>query len=122
MKTAQRRSYSILPRVSSGLPINDSSTSTTMSLRSRSLQFQNFDVTFPDERVVQVTLKRPQKLNSIDLATSREIAEIWEHFDRDESLWVGIITGTGRAFCTGADLHGGLSHCPFPPVLPLDES
>lgn len=121
VKTAQRRSYSILLRVSSGLPINDSSTSTTMSLRSRSLQFQNFDVTFPDERVVQVTLKRPQKLNSIDLATSREIAEIWEHFDRDESLWVGIITGTGRAFCTGADLHGGLSHCPFPPVLPLDE-
>ena len=79
-----------------------------MSLRSRALQFQNFNVTFPDERVVQVTLNRPKKLNSIDLATSREIAEIWEHFDRDESLWVGIITGVGRAFCTGADLHGRL--------------
>lgn len=77
-----------------------------MSLRSRSLQFRNFDVTFPDERVVQVTLNRPEKLNCIDTATSREIAEIWEHFDRDESLWVGVITGVGRAFCTGADLHG----------------
>ncbi|KAK7747220.1 putative secondary metabolism biosynthetic enzyme [Cytospora paraplurivora] len=76
-----------------------------MSLRTRSLQFRNFHVTFPDERVVQVTLNRPEKLNCIDTATSREIAEIWEHFDQDESLWVGVITGVGRAFCTGADLH-----------------
>ncbi|ROV92080.1 hypothetical protein VSDG_07570 [Cytospora chrysosperma] len=76
-----------------------------MSLRSRSLHFRNFNVTFPGERIVQVTLNRPDKLNCIDKATSREIAEIWEHFDKDESLWVAIITGTGRAFCTGADLH-----------------
>jgi enoyl-CoA hydratase/carnithine racemase len=77
-----------------------------MSLRSRPSQYQHFNVTFPHERVVQVTLNRPDKLNSITKATSREIQEIWELFDQDESLWVGIITGSGRAFCTGADLHG----------------
>ncbi|KUI61860.1 Carnitinyl-CoA dehydratase [Cytospora mali] len=76
-----------------------------MSLRSRSLHFRNFNVTFPDKRIVQVTLNRPEKLNCVDKATSQEIAEIWEQFDQDESLWVGIITGAGRAFCTGADLH-----------------
>ncbi|PYH91753.1 ClpP/crotonase [Aspergillus ellipticus CBS 707.79] len=75
-----------------------------MSLRSRSLDFQYFQVTFPHERVVQVTLNRPEKLNCISLPTSREIQQIWELFDQDESLWVGIITGAGRAFCTGADL------------------
>lgn len=78
-----------------------------MSLRSMpQQQHQHFKVTFPHERVVQVTLNRPEKLNSITQATSREIQKIWELFDQDESLWVGIITGSGRAFCTGADLHG----------------
>lgn len=77
-----------------------------MSLRSHPIQHPNFHVSFPHERVVQVTLNRPKKLNSLDLGTSREIQKVWELFDQDESLWVGIITGTGRAFCTGADLQG----------------
>lgn len=78
-----------------------------MSLRSRSpLRFRHFFVTFPHERVVQVTLNRPDKLNCIDKTTSGEIQKIWESLDEDEGLWVGIITGVGRAFCTGADLHG----------------
>lgn len=54
-------------------------------------------------------MNRPDKLNCVDQTTSKEIAEIWELFDRDESLIVGIITGNGRAFCTGADLGGMLS-------------
>lgn len=56
--------------------------------------------------MVLVTLNRPGKLNCIDITTSKEIAKIWEQFDKDEDLWVGIITGNGRAFCTGADLAG----------------
>lgn len=79
-----------------------------MSLRSRSLNYRHFNVSFPDEKIVQVTLNRPDKLNCVDKTTSSEIAEIWEQFDQDESLWVGIITGVGRAFCTGADLQGML--------------
>lgn len=77
-----------------------------MSLRSNPSQYAHFNVSFPHEKVVQVTLNRPEKLNSINKETSREIAKIWELFDEDESLWVGIITGNGRAFCTGADLGG----------------
>lgn len=83
-----------------------SSESLAMSLRSRNLQFQNLDVSFPSEHIVQVTLNRPEKLNCIDKATSQQIQSIWEQFDQDENLCVGIITGSGRAFCTGADLQG----------------
>lgn len=88
------------------------------SLRSQAPRFRHFSVTFPGEHIVQVTLTRQDKLNCVDKATSREIAGIWEQFDQDESLWVGIITGAGRAFCTGADLigesarrRGGLCQC-----------
>ncbi len=77
-----------------------------MSLRSGPLAFQHFQVSFPGDRIVQVSLNRPEKLNCINKATSREIAEIWERFDQDETIWVAIITGVGRAFCTGADLIG----------------
>jgi 1,4-dihydroxy-2-naphthoyl-CoA synthase len=77
-----------------------------MSLRTRGGSYKNFTVTFPRPKVVQVTLDRPEKLNCIDNPTSKEIAKIWEQFDEDETLWVGIITGNGRAFCTGADLAG----------------
>ncbi|KAF2424851.1 ClpP/crotonase [Tothia fuscella] len=75
-----------------------------MSLRLRSFENRHFNVSFPAKRIIQVTINRPQKLNCIDLPTSREIAKVWKLFDADESLWVGIITGSGRAFCTGADL------------------
>ncbi|KAM7189128.1 hypothetical protein V8F33_010249 [Rhypophila sp. PSN 637] len=75
------------------------------SLRSQPLNFRNFTVTFPGEHIVLVTLTNTRKLNCIDKATSKEIAAIWDQLDQDETLWVGIITGTGRAFCTGADLH-----------------
>ena len=84
-----------------------------MSLRSGPLQFRHFHISFPGEMIVQVTLNRLDKLNCIDKATSQEISEIWELFDQDESLWVGIITGKGRAFCTGADLEGKFTHPPF---------
>lgn len=93
----------------------------TIFTMSRSPQhFQNFDVTFPHERVVQVTLTRTGKLNCIDLATSRHIVEIWQRLDEDENLWVGIITGVGRAFCTGADLTGTHDYLSLHPSFDRD--
>ncbi|KAL2076118.1 hypothetical protein VTL71DRAFT_1061 [Oculimacula yallundae] len=80
------------------------SPSTSSSLRTQPLKYPHFYISFPHPRIVQVTLNRPEKLNCVDLTTSKQIARVWELFDEDESLWVGIITGTGRAFCTGADL------------------
>lgn len=74
--------------------------------KSKPLQYENFIVSFPHEKIMQITLNRPKKLNSINKSMSRDIQAVWDLFDQDENLWVGIITGTGRAFCTGADLQG----------------
>ncbi|TQV92857.1 Crotonase-like protein [Cordyceps javanica] len=66
--------------------------------------YDHFYIDFPAEHILQVTINRPEKLNCIDKSTSRQMQDVWELFDNDDSLWVGIITGLGRAFCTGADL------------------
>lgn len=76
------------------------------SLRKTRRVFPHFQISFPAEGVLLVTLDRPDKLNCIDRPTSLEMEQVWGLFDSDNSLQVGIITGNGRAFCTGADLHG----------------
>lgn len=33
-----------------------------------------------------------------------ELARVWDYFDSNDALWVGVLTGNGRAFCAGNDL------------------
>ncbi|WP_285743096.1 enoyl-CoA-hydratase DpgD [Lentzea sp. NBRC 105346] len=54
--------------------------------------------------VAYVTLNRPDVLNAMNLATHEELAVIWDDFESDDDLWVGVLTGEGRAFCVGQDL------------------
>tara|TARA_B100000676_G_scaffold64835_1_gene64443 strand:+ start:675 stop:1466 length:792 start_codon:yes stop_codon:yes gene_type:complete len=54
--------------------------------------------------VLEVTLNRP-KANAIDVATSRELGEVFAGFREDPELRVAIITGAGeKFFCPGWDL------------------
>ena len=54
--------------------------------------------------VLEVTLNRP-KANAIDVATSRELGEVFVGFRDDPELRVAIITGAGeKFFCPGWDL------------------
>ena len=54
--------------------------------------------------VFQVTLNRP-KANAIDVATSRELGDVFAGFRDDPELRVAIITGGGdKFFCPGWDL------------------
>src|SRR5215210_8341133 len=57
------------------------------------------------DRVLWVTLNRPESLNAINLEMHAELAETWAMFREDTSLRVAVIQGAGdRAFCAGADL------------------
>ncbi|HCX88697.1 MAG TPA: crotonobetainyl-CoA hydratase [Gammaproteobacteria bacterium] len=54
--------------------------------------------------VLQVTLDRP-KANAIDVATSRQLGDVFAGFRDDPELRVAIITGGGeKFFCPGWDL------------------
>jgi enoyl-CoA hydratase/carnithine racemase len=51
-----------------------------------------------------IRLNRPEVLNAFDFPTLREIARACEDASWDDEIRVVVLTGTGRAFCVGADL------------------
>ena len=63
--------------------------------------------------VARVTLDRPDRLNAVDSAADAALNEIWDTLTRDPGVRCVVLTGTGRAFCAGADLKedgpGGLA-------------
>ncbi|MBI2887105.1 MAG: enoyl-CoA hydratase/isomerase family protein [Chloroflexi bacterium] len=55
-------------------------------------------------RIATITLNRPERLNAANLQLIRDLVEAKRQFEADPELWVAILTGAGRAFCSGADL------------------
>jgi enoyl-CoA hydratase/carnithine racemase len=51
-----------------------------------------------------IRLNRPDVLNAFDFRMLREIARACEDASWDDDIRVVVVTGTGRAFCVGADL------------------
>ena len=56
------------------------------------------------DRIAFVTINRPEAKNAIDPETHELLWRTWEDFRDDEAVDVAILTGTGDAFCAGADL------------------
>lgn len=57
-----------------------------------------------DDHVTTITINRPDRLNALDPPTGDALANAFLEFEEDPDQWVAILTGTGRAFCTGNDL------------------
>jgi 2-(1,2-epoxy-1,2-dihydrophenyl)acetyl-CoA isomerase len=54
--------------------------------------------------VATITLNRPDAMNSLDAATKVLLLETVRHVAEDPAARCVVLTGTGRAFCTGQDL------------------
>ncbi|RIK04677.1 MAG: enoyl-CoA hydratase, partial [Acidobacteria bacterium] len=63
------------------------------------------DVTV-DDGILRITLDRPARMNAVTAATLEAVADAFEKHAGDDAVRVAVLTGTGRAFCTGADLAG----------------
>jgi len=53
--------------------------------------------------VATVTLNRPAVLNALDQAMVAEFADRVEAAEKDADVWVVVVRGAGRAFCSGMD-------------------
>ena len=54
--------------------------------------------------VLVICLQRPQARNALDLATAQAVHAAMDLLDDDDTLFAGVITGSGGNFCAGADL------------------
>jgi enoyl-CoA hydratase len=57
-----------------------------------------------DGRIARITLNRPERLNAINLAMPQEIEAAVAAANADPAIHVIVLSGAGRAFCSGYDL------------------
>lgn len=71
-----------------------------MSIRSSVVGYQVDDTT----SVATITLNRPEKLNALTFAVYTELRDMFMALDTEPSVRAIVITGAGRAFCSGGDV------------------
>ncbi len=82
-----------------------------------------------DGRVATITLNRPDALNAIDEHLPTELSQAVDMANRDKNVHVIVLTGAGRAFCSGYDLkhyaqtpgaNEGQQEMPWDPMVDFD--
>ena len=65
-------------------------------------------ILFKEENSIAfITLNRPEKLNAFTQTMLYEMVDALDHIDKSDSIRAVILSGSGRAFCAGADLSAG---------------
>ncbi len=59
------------------------------------------------DHVATLTLDRPDKMNVYSVRMMEEMIDAFDRADADDDVRAIIVTGSGRAFCAGADLEMG---------------
>jgi enoyl-CoA hydratase len=62
---------------------------------------------FRDGAILRLMLDRPDKLNAVDTPLLGELSSRLHDAAGDDSVRAVVLTGAGRAFCSGGDLTGG---------------
>jgi 2-(1,2-epoxy-1,2-dihydrophenyl)acetyl-CoA isomerase len=65
--------------------------------------------------VARISVERPQTMNALRESTFRELSTALSELSADESVRALVLTGSGRAFCSGADLSDPMMGGHLPP-------
>jgi enoyl-CoA hydratase/carnithine racemase len=57
-----------------------------------------------EDRIATITFDRPDQLNAISPLMARELRQAYAFAEADPDVWTIVVTGSGRAFCSGADV------------------
>jgi enoyl-CoA hydratase/carnithine racemase len=60
-----------------------------------------------EDGILTITLQRPEQLNAFSALMVQELMDAFDRSDGDDAVKCVIVTGSGRAFCAGADLARG---------------
>ena len=60
-----------------------------------------------DDGVLHITIDRPSRMNAVRIETLEAMADAFEMYAADPEVRVAILSGSGRAFSSGADLVSG---------------
>jgi enoyl-CoA hydratase len=74
-----------------------------MLMTDRYQAYQSLRFAYPAERVLEITMDRPGRLNAADATLHRELAEVWRTVDADPDINAVILKGAGRGFSAGGD-------------------
>lgn len=67
-------------------------------------QWEHFDLQV-DEGVATLTFARPDRLNALTFDVYADLRDLLTELPHREDIKVLVITGTGRGFCSGGDVH-----------------
>lgn len=64
---------------------------------------QTFEIDYPADRVLRLTMNKPERLNALDQTGHNHMTYVWNAIDKDPDISSVILTAKGRAFSAGGD-------------------
>jgi len=66
---------------------------------------KTFNYNLSETGVATITLSRPDRLNALTFEVYRELTDAFAQLRNEPDVRVVVITGSGRGFCSGGDVH-----------------
>ena len=69
------------------------------------MKYEKVIVETGENHVAEITLNRPENLNTFNSKMARELAEALFELDADQNVRVVLLRGAGKSFCAGIDVN-----------------